>query len=242
MSTSRPRFFERLCGTVRTLVVPSKGVRDLCRRSPVGVGIERVFAVLQFVSVATWVFGSREYAAGLEDRAEFEAWRSWWVDWIILLWAAVMFGSIWDVWGAEPRVPGVVIALGAIRVADILQANVNGHLFDGLRLPGGNTVSSVTRSTLLAVWNYLEVIGWFCIFYMAADGLSWSSDGSKSFQALYFSAITQVTIGFGDLHPDRLPARVLAMTQGLVGTLLLAFAIARFASAVKPLSETRDSK
>lgn len=57
----------------------------------------------------------------------------------------------------------------------------------------------------------------------------------------YFSAITQVTIGFGDLHPDWLAARVLAMTQGLVGTLLLAFAISRFASAVKPLSETPDS-
>ncbi|MDK1032710.1 MAG: potassium channel family protein, partial [Planctomycetia bacterium] len=45
--------------------------------------------------------------------------------------------------------------------------------------------------------------------------------GQRSFTALYFSAITFTTIGYGDWHPEGW-ARLFAASEGLIGLILIA--------------------
>jgi len=49
----------------------------------------------------------------------------------------------------------------------------------------------------------------------------------RGFNAIYFSFITLATIGYGDVVPRSNPARVLALTEGLAGTLYMALLISR---------------
>jgi hypothetical protein len=135
-----------------------------------------------------------------------------------------------------------LIASGA-RLVDIVQANVNMHVFDGVRFSSvGHHVASHLRSTLISVWNYVEMIGWFAIAYYFSDGLCNPGENSKCtapgcFDSIYFSAVTQLTIGFGDLKPIELKAKLLVISQGLLGTLFVIFAISRFASLLPSVRE-----
>jgi len=52
----------------------------------------------------------------------------------------------------------------------------------------------------------------------------------KGFNAIYFSFITLATVGYGDIAPLSNGARVLAMMEGLAGTLYMAVLISRLVS------------
>jgi hypothetical protein len=52
----------------------------------------------------------------------------------------------------------------------------------------------------------------------------------KGFNAIYFSFITLATVGYGDIFPLSSAARVLAMMEGLAGTLYMAVLISRLVS------------
>ncbi len=52
----------------------------------------------------------------------------------------------------------------------------------------------------------------------------------KGFNATYFSFITLATVGYGDIVPLANPARVLAMLEGVGGTLYMAVLISRLVS------------
>lgn len=131
------------------------------------------------------------------------------------------------------------MAAGVLRVFDIVQANANMHVFDGVRVKTSHHVASLLRSTLISVWNYLELVGWFSLFYLSVGGLEGDNKDHvlNAFDTLYFSTITQLTIGFGDLKPAGAAARILTMTQGLLGTMFLIFAIGRFASLLPKVEE-----
>jgi len=202
-------------------------------KSPVGCLIERAFGLAQFISLATLIWGTRAYSHSLpqEERDQYERGRSRGVDYYIFGWFLVLgVGSAVTAYQGS-TVSRWLVFLGGWRTLDIVQANINMHVFDGVRIDVQQKVSSVLRSTMIAVWNYLELIGWFSLFYLKAGGLK--SDGCAPigwFDALYFSTVSQLTIGFGDLKPELPVARCLAMGQGLLGTMFVIFAIGRFAS------------
>ena len=52
----------------------------------------------------------------------------------------------------------------------------------------------------------------------------------KGFTAMYFSFITLCTVGYGDIAPLSGPARMLAMTEAMTGTLYMAVLVARLVS------------
>lgn len=233
------------------------------KRSPVGALLERVFWGLQFLAIATWLAGTRTQAHLLPAEGLDESTRAKRVEFVLAGWAAVLATALVTValvatekheslwfpflgmrfqrmrfgWSA------MFVVLAALRIIDIFQANVNAHLFDLLRIGGKQFVASKERSTLIAVWNYIELMGWFSILYFS---IGWLTTGDKIddatglFDAVYFSVISQLTIGFGDLKPVGTLTRVLVMLQGCLGTGFIVFAIGRFASMLRSVDE-RDT-
>jgi hypothetical protein len=86
----------------------------------------------------------------------------------------------------------------------------------------------------VGVANYL-LLGIFWLFaYLLVDRLdsdAFAIDGVNramgGFDAMYFSFVTLTTVGFGYIAPVSGPARMLAMTEAMAGTLYVAILISR---------------
>ena len=125
----------------------------------------------------------------------------------------------------------------ALRLIDIIQVNVNMILFDSIRTGGFNRITKYTRAILLIIWNYFEIILIFGFFYLSNHELL--KGFSTWTDCYYFSTITQLTIGYGDLSPTGL-IRFVTAFQGFVGTMFLAFIISKIISLVPELKELDD--
>jgi len=75
---------------------------------------------------------------------------------------------------------------------------------------------------LLAVWVAMLVVGWGLLWW----GLQSRIDGIDGFvSAIYFSGVTFLTIGYGDIVPQGDLTRILAVVEGLNGILTTALVI-----------------
>lgn len=124
------------------------------------------------------------------------------------------------------RLPRVVASL---RILDILQSSVNLSVFDQLRSRGSLMVSSAVRTLVLSFLNYLELIILFGILYTSVNAHLVGSAGWLD--ALYYSVVTQLTIGYGDIRPLGV-ARLISSLQGLIA---VAFTILIFGRIVSVL-------
>ena len=95
------------------------------------------------------------------------------------------------------------------------------------------------RIVLLGLVNYLELILGFAVIYTANLGClrETTQKGFKAVEscgdALYFSVITQLTIGYGDISPTGW-LRLAASLQGLAGVVLLVLLVGQFVNALPP--------
>ncbi len=128
----------------------------------------------------------------------------------------IMFFFIFDVLG------------GASAVALIAPPE---DFVDGLRV-----VSHPGRIVVLGIVNYLELVVYFGAIYAISpqdlmpcgQGAYWYSPGLSG---LYFSTITQMTIGYGDIQPLGW-LRAIACVQALCGLGVLVLLIGQFVSAL----------
>ncbi len=67
-----------------------------------------------------------------------------------------------------------------------------------------------------------------------------ASQVMKGFTALYFSCVTICTVGYGDIVPVTGASRMLAMAEGMTGTLFMAVLIARLVALYS--TESNDQK
>jgi voltage-gated potassium channel Kch len=117
-------------------------------------------------------------------------------------------------------------AVAAYRIFDILQTTLNVNLFAPLRRHAKpHYVASLARMVLLAIWNFLEIMICFAALYYS-NRTSFRPQLVNPGDAIYFSAITQLTIGYGDFLPLG-PVRLMAALQGFLGFLLALFALSR---------------
>jgi Ion channel len=119
-----------------------------------------------------------------------------------------------------------ILILAVLRLIDIIQVNINLSLFDVLRVGKEfNYMASVVRSIINVIINYFEIILCFGIIYSVnqkylTDVIQWTD-------AFYYSAVTQITVGFGQSMPHEY-VKLLTVLQFLLGYFFTALIIGRF--------------
>jgi len=194
---------------------------------------ERVFWLLHQMSPSRIVGGSRlahvnsaafhqnpKVATAVRSRRKEAYILTWFAIELLLLFVAEIEMG-WPLW--IPRV------LATIRIVDIFQSSVNLSVFDQLRTDERVVISSAVRTLVLSFLNYLELLICFGIVYVSMlDKLS-GADGWMD--AIYFSVVTQLTIGFGDIRPLGV-ARFVSATQGLVAVAFTILILGRIVSVL----------
>ena len=181
---------------------------------------ERVFWGLHQLSPARLVRRSRNAHVSSEafrlDPHASTVRRARRVEAYIIAWFAIeaalstsaAYQLVWPLW--IPRV--IVLA----RIVDIFQQSVNMSVFDQLRSDERLVISSAVRTLVLSFLNYVELLVCFGLVYYSFPG---SLSGSTGWiDDLYFSVVTQLTIGFGDIRPLGV-SRIIASAQGLVSVI-----------------------
>ena len=93
-------------------------------------------------------------------------------------------------------------------------------------------------------WAGLLVAGFALIYWPHLGGFTFASTlepaaNSGFFDALYFSAVTLATLGYGDLAATATPARLVAVFEGIVGLALLTAAVSWLLSIYAALQRRR---
>ncbi len=96
-------------------------------------------------------------------------------------------------------------------------------------------ITSHARVITLGILNYVEI--WLCFAVMYAIHPGWLRTGGECdwLTPLYFSAVTQLTIGYGDVTPVG-SGRGATILQGGIGLLLLVLLLGRFIAGLPPLT------
>lgn len=145
---------------------------------------------------------------------------SWFITELVLL-AVAELEAGWPLW--IPRV------LAVIRIFDIFQSSVNLGVFDQLRARGQLMISNAVRTLVLSFLNYLELLVLFGILYTT---ILPSLIGAETWaDALYFSIVTQLTIGYGDIRPVGV-ARFVSALQGLIAVAFTILILGRIVSVL----------
>ena len=194
---------------------------------------ERVFWLLHQLSPSRMVGGSRlahvNSEAFRENPKQATALRSRRKEAYILTWFAIELLLLlvtelevgWPLW--IPRV------LATIRILDIFQSSVNLSVFDQLRTEDRVVISSAVRTLVLSFLNYLELLICFGIVYVTM--LSKLAGAESWMDAIYFSVVTQLTIGYGDIRPLG-EARFVAAMQGLIAVAFTILILGRIVSVL----------
>jgi hypothetical protein len=125
----------------------------------------------------------------------------------------------------------VVLIIASLRIADILQAIINAVLL-------GKQVASPMRTLILAALNFIELGLCFGLYYaLNYDKLS---GAGRAVTGFYFSFITQLTIGYGDVYPTGW-LRIVAVLQGLIAALFVILVLGRVIASLGMLNGARKS-
>jgi hypothetical protein len=194
---------------------------------------ERIFWLLHQLSPARLVRRSRDahvsspsfradpHASTVRRSRRVEAYIIAWLAIEMALVTAIAVQAAWPSW--------ITRALAITRLLDIFQQSVNMSVFDQLRSDERLVISSAVRTLVLSFLNYLELIVCFAVLYATWPGTligstSWLDD-------LYFSIVTQLTIGYGDIRPVG-PARFVSNAQGLVSVIFTILMLGRIVSVL----------
>lgn len=217
--------------------------------SPITWAFVQFFQALRLLPpqcVMHWVTGSRSKLDPLHVASEEQTVkRSREVEYFLIAYFVLDVVAFAATFAPESVWAKVALGWAVLRAIDIVQATVNVALFDYIRGRPDNKVASKTRLALLGMLNYLELMICFSIVYACCteslvvqehipkDALSWN--------ALYFSVLTQLTISFGDVTPKG-AFRAVAGLQALVGWAFIVLIFARTISALPRIEEVVSPK
>ena len=123
---------------------------------------------------------------------------------------------------------GALTAVVIVKILEIPSTALRVALFDRVHLDRGveHGVASRARMVVLGFVNYVELIACFAVIYAwAPEALGLSEP--DWFAPFYLSAVSQLTIGYGELHPEGW-LRPIACIQGLLALMLILLLIGRF--------------
>jgi hypothetical protein len=137
----------------------------------------------------------------------------------------------------------LLLAYGAWRCFELIVLHVNQVLFDEYRvLRDGLPVDDLNyrRLVLSIIHNYVELLFWFAFFYrQLAFHFSRQHPLEDPWTALYFSVVTQATVGYGDVTPTDWIGRALVIAQVALGIFLVIAVLARWMSIMRD-TQRRD--
>jgi hypothetical protein len=99
------------------------------------------------------------------------------------------------------------------------------YVFYKIFLPENNREKLINRSVILLFFNFFELIASFGVIYAAGNYLNMPINSWVD--ALYFSFITGVTIGYGDFYPINETGKILVMLQ-IISTISFLFLFFNF--------------
>jgi hypothetical protein len=124
--------------------------------------------------------------------------------------------------------------LSAYRIFDCIFANIQISLLEVLNTKGQeNRLTS--RNVILLGINFLEFLNNFSIIYFSLSQCRiFEFFGLKNVvDALYFSLSTLTTLGFGDIYPVNMWAKIAVIIESLVGIVFLFVVLNVFVSTVQ---------
>ena len=205
-------------------------LRELKEYSPLTFFIERFFFVLQIFSIPNILFKTRKEAHeanSTEEIEEITKKRGRRIDYYIIVRLVIMI--ILVVLSIVKTncmiITFLCIAIPVYYIYEIMQATINMVLFDHLRIMKQHRVSGVTRTLVLSLYNYLELMILFGIIYSV--NVSYIQNAVHPLNGYYFSVVTQLTIGYGDLYPYSFVGTIAAI-QGIFGFILVILVLSRF--------------
>lgn len=131
----------------------------------------------------------------------------------------------------------LAILIVGLRIIEIMQVTVNATVFDQLAGRPDNRVASKPRMVVLAILNFAELCLCFGVVY--ALNISLLHGTGRAATGFYFSVITQLTIGYGDVHPISV-LRVVAALQGLIGVVFVVLVLARLIATLPRIDSVLD--
>ena len=215
-------------------------MRNLWKYSPLLYCLERLFGWMERLSPANLLFGTRVQAqrSFMHEDAMKEAMlaRGRRIEAYVVLWAVVEIVLALVIPYAQSWLRGLCVVLPLFRVFEITQTAVNLNFFERLRIHPSDShfVASHVRTVVLTIWNFFELMFCFGIVYSAE--LDLLGNAENHWDAYYFSIMTQLTVGFGDVHPLRW-ARGLASIQAALGFFFALVVLTRLATFL-PRSES----
>ena len=123
--------------------------------------------------------------------------------------------------------------LALSRIIEVVQVTVNAAIFDALSGRSDVRVASPERMIVLSALNFLELAACFGLIY--AIHYNHLHGAGRPITGYYFSIITQLTIGYGDVYPTGW-LRVVAAAQGLAGLSFVILVFSRFLASLRPVS------
>ncbi len=129
--------------------------------------------------------------------------------------------------------------LATVRLIESIQSPLNTLVFDLHRGRTDSNTASSSRLLVLTLLNTLEFAVWFAVLY--ALNLQFLCGARRKVDALYFSVMTQFTVGFGDIHPSA-GLRYLATLQVTGGFLLAVIVLARAVTTLPAMKGLLDSQ
>lgn len=197
------------------------------------VSIKKVFGFLEAASLGRRMFGKRNGGPAKQepDKGETEK-RAFGIDGYIVVWLfiEILFAFLVLVQG---RFSMWFALLFGYRILDIFQSAVNISIFSASSLGHGDKVASVERMIVLAGVNFLELILCFGAIYAVFPNQIYPQQVAPVL-GYYLSAVTQLTIGYGDVYPLSY-LKVVAIAQGIINFIFVTLTISRFISSLRPM-------
>lgn len=138
----------------------------------------------------------------------------------VVLASLILLSQFW------PSLGWVAVALGNLRILQIVSLNLNTLVFDFSPLSESTTALKKARWHFVALgFSFLDTILIFGFMYQFFD-YRWqilNQHFSRFFEYFYYSVLTISTIGYGEIHPVEPLGRFLVMYQAMLGVFFLVF-------------------